>query len=210
LPRVLRIMEQVCSALQFAHDRSVVHRDIKPANIRMTADDSVKVTDFGTAKILQYGAAHQTAATGTPGYMSPEQIKGRAVDGRADIFSLGVMLYEMMTGKKPFTGQDIAAVFYRILNEQPAPPQSIDPSIHPGVSSTIMKALAKSPNQRYQSCTELLEDLRNYRPGGRSVAPPDPQQLRPAAASPRIAEARKTTFTADMPQIPGLQTEMPK
>src|SRR6202051_5340124 len=90
LPRLLRIMEQVCSALQFAHDNKVVHRDIKPANIMLGTDDHVKITDFGTAKIMQYGAQQQTSATGTPSYMSPEQIKGKAIDGRADIFSLGV------------------------------------------------------------------------------------------------------------------------
>src|SRR6266704_1559507 len=105
LPRTLRIMEQTCGALQFAHERNVVHRDIKPANLMLTADDTVKVTDFGTAKILQFGTVQQTAhVMGTPSYMSPEQVKGRAVDGRSDIFSLGVMLYEMVTGEKPFPG----------------------------------------------------------------------------------------------------------
>jgi len=168
LPRVLRIMEQTCSALQFAHERNVVHRDIKPANIMLTGDDTVKVTDFGTAKILQFGTMQQTAhVMGTPSYMSPEQVKGRAVDGRSDIFSLGVMLYEMVTGEKPFPGQNITTVIYKIVNEEPIPPRQIDPSIHPGISSVVMKALAKEPEMRYQSCREMLEDLRNYR----SVAP---------------------------------------
>jgi serine/threonine-protein kinase len=164
LPRVLRIMEQTCSALQFAHERNVVHRDIKPANIMLTADDTVKVTDFGTAKILQFGTMQQTAhVMGTPSYMSPEQVKGRAVDGRSDIFSLGVLLYEMVTGEKPFPGQNITTVIYKIVNEEPVPPRQIDPSIHPGISAVVMKALAKEPEARYQSCREMLEDLRNYR-----------------------------------------------
>jgi len=170
LPRVLRIMEQTCSALQFAHERNVVHRDIKPANIMLTGDDTVKVTDFGTAKILQFGTMQQTAhVMGTPSYMSPEQVKGRAVDGRSDIFSLGVLLYEMVTGEKPFPGQNITTVIYKIVNEEPVPPRQIDPSIHPGISAVVMKALAKEPETRYQSCREMLEDLRNYRsiaPGG--------------------------------------------
>jgi hypothetical protein len=170
LPRVLRIMEQTCSALQFAHERNVVHRDIKPANIMLTADDTVKITDFGTAKILQFGTMQQTAhVMGTPSYMSPEQVKGRAVDGRSDIFSLGVLLYEMVTGEKPFPGQNITTVIYKIVNEEPVPPRQIDPSIHPGISAVVMKALAKEPEARYQSCREMLEDLRNYRsiaPGG--------------------------------------------
>ena len=168
LPRTLRIMEQTCSALQFAHERNVVHRDIKPANLMLTADDTVKITDFGTAKILQFGTVQQTAhVMGTPSYMSPEQVKGRAVDGRSDIFSLGVMLYEMVTGEKPFPGQNITTVIYKIVNEDPVPPRQIDPSIHPGISAAVMKALEKEPEQRYQSCREMLEDLKNYR----SVAP---------------------------------------
>ena len=164
LPRTLRIMEQTCSALQFAHERNVVHRDIKPANLMLTADDSVKITDFGTAKILQFGTVQQTAhVMGTPSYMSPEQVKGRAVDGRSDIFSLGVMLYEMVTGEKPFPGQNITTVIYKIVNEAPVPPRQIDPSIHPGISAVVMRALEKEPEQRYQSCREMLEDLKNYR-----------------------------------------------
>jgi serine/threonine protein kinase len=164
LPRTLRIMDQTCSALQFAHERNVVHRDIKPANLMLTADDTVKITDFGTAKILQFGSTQQTShVMGTPSYMSPEQVKGRAVDGRSDIFSLGVMLYEMITGEKPFPGQNITTVIYKIVNEDAVPPRQIDPSIHPGISTVVMKALAKEPEQRYQSCREMLEDLRNYR-----------------------------------------------
>jgi len=170
LPRTLRIMEQTCSALQFAHERNVIHRDIKPANLMLTADDTVKVTDFGTAKILQFGTVQQTAhVMGTPSYMSPEQVKGRAVDGRSDIFSLGVMLYEMVTGEKPFPGQNITTVIYKIVNEDPVPPRQINPSIHPGISAIVMRALEKEPDQRYQNCREMLEDLRSYRtlaPGG--------------------------------------------
>jgi serine/threonine-protein kinase len=164
LPRVLRIMEQTCSALQFAHDRNIVHRDIKPGNLMLTPDDTVKVTDFGTAKILQFGTVQQTAhVVGTPSYMSPEQIKGKVVDGRSDIFSLGVVLYEMVTGEKPFPGQNITTVIYKIVNEEPTAPRDIDSSIHPGLNDIIMKSLAKEPAARYQSCRELFEDLRNYR-----------------------------------------------
>jgi serine/threonine-protein kinase len=164
LPRVLRIMEQTCSALQFAHDRNIVHRDIKPANLMLTPDDTVKVTDFGTAKILQFGTVQQTAQVmGTPSYMSPEQVKGKAVDGRSDIFSLGVLLYEMVTGEKPFPGQNITTVIYKIVHEEPLAPRQLDPSLHPGLNAIILKALAKEPSARYQSCRELIEDLRNYR-----------------------------------------------
>jgi serine/threonine protein kinase len=164
VPRILRILEQTCSALQFAHERNVIHRDIKPANLMLTADDTVKITDFGTAKILQFGTVQQTThVMGTPSYMSPEQVKGRAVDGRSDIFSLGVMLYEMLTGEKPFPGQSITTVIYKIVNEEPIPPRQLNPAIHPGLNDIVMRALAKEPEDRYQSCRELQEDLKNYR-----------------------------------------------
>ena len=184
-PRVLRIMEQTCNALQFAHERNIVHRDIKPANLMLTADDTVKVTDFGTAKILQFGTVQQTThVMGTPSYMSPEQVKGRPVDGRSDIFSLGVMLYEMLTGEKPFPGQSITTVIYKIVNEDPIPPRQLNPTIHPGLNSIAMRALAKEPEVRYQSCREMIEDLRNYRALGGSELNPDATMISPRAGSP--------------------------
>jgi serine/threonine protein kinase len=186
--RVLRIMEQTCSALQFAHERNIVHRDVKPANLMLTADDTVKVTDFGTAKILQFGTVQQTThVMGTPSYMSPEQVKGRPVDGRSDIFSLGVMLYEMLTGEKPFPGQSITTVIYKIVNEDPVPPRQLNPSIHPGLNSIAMRALAKEPEVRYQTCREMIEDLRNYRALGGSEQNPDATMISPRAGSPMAA-----------------------
>jgi serine/threonine protein kinase len=207
LPRLLRIMDQICSALQFAHDNKVVHRDIKPANIMLCADDHVKITDFGTAKIMQYGAAQQTSATGTPSYMSPEQIRGKAVDGRADIFSLGVMLYEMTTGQKPFQAPDVATVLYRILNQDPEPPQKLNPSISQGVSSTIMKALSKSPHLRYESCREFLDDLKNYRPGENTGSAPAAKRMaeRPPAREVPASDGKQKNFKAEMPKIPGVE-----
>src|ERR1700732_3044648 len=188
VPRVLRIMEQTCSALQFAHERNIVHRDIKPANLMLTADDTVKVTDFGTAKILQFGTVQQTAhVMGTPSYMSPEQVKGRAVDGRSDIFSLGVMLYEMVTGEKPFPGQNITTVIYKIVNEEPVPPKQVDPTIHAGISAVVMKALAKDPDVRYQNCREMLEDLRNYRSVGTAGSPSSTMMLSGDAVNATVA-----------------------
>jgi serine/threonine protein kinase len=205
LSRLLRIMEQVCSALQYAHDHNVVHRDIKPANIMLAPDDFVKITDFGTAKILAYGASQQGTAMGTPGYMSPEQIKGKAVDGRTDIFSLGVMLYEMTTGQKPFRGQDVATVLYHVLNEEPAPPHQLNPGIPLGVSSTILKALTKSPHLRYENCRELLDDLKHYRPGvDRSETAGEPP-IRVTKPGLPVREKGANHFQADMPQIPGVQ-----
>jgi serine/threonine protein kinase len=182
VPRLLRIMEQTCSALQFAHERNVVHRDIKPANLMLTADDTVKVTDFGTAKILQFGTAQQTThVMGTPSYMSPEQVKGRPVDGRSDIFSLGVMFYEMLTGEKPFPGQSVTTVIYKIVNEDPIPPRQLNSAIHPGLNDIVMRALAKEPEVRYQNCREMQEDLRNYRSMGAGGNNPDATMVSPRA-----------------------------
>jgi serine/threonine protein kinase len=205
LPRVLRIMEQACNALQFAHENNIVHRDIKPANVMLTGDDTVKVTDFGTAKILQFGTVQQTAhVMGTPSYMSPEQVKGRAVDGRTDIFSLGVMFYEMITGEKPFPGESITTVIYKIVNEQPVPPRTIDPTIHPGISAAVLRALAKEPEDRYQSCHEFLEDLRNYR----NVA----AEGNPRATVPSLANrnAQPNATVAMNPGLRGMAAENPQ
>ncbi|HET7151822.1 MAG TPA: serine/threonine-protein kinase, partial [Candidatus Acidoferrum sp.] len=204
LPRTLRIMEQTCSALQFAHERNVVHRDIKPANLMLTADDTVKITDFGTAKILQFGTMQQTShVMGTPSYMSPEQVKGRAVDGRSDIFSLGVMLYEMVAAEKPFPGQNITTVIYKIVNEDPVPPRQIDPSIHPGISAVVMRALAKEPEQRYQSCRQMLEDLRNYRNLGSAANPNSTMVMGGASPAATVISANPPArnFPGDDPSV---------
>jgi eukaryotic-like serine/threonine-protein kinase len=220
LARVLQIMEQVCSALQYAHERNVVHRDIKPANVLISADQTVKLTDFGTAKILEYGAVQQTAIMGTPGYMSPEQVKGKAIDGRSDIFSLGVMLYELTTGKRPFRGPDVASILYKILNEEPPSPQTLDTTIPTGMANVIMRAISKEPARRYQSCRALMDDLRNNtsdRPDSRApgptvamhapVASSSPSNAAPANITPQTpvaAEPKTGGFAAEMPKIPGV------
>ncbi len=199
LPRVMRIMEQAGAALDFAHQNSVVHRDIKPANLLLTADDTVKVTDFGTAKILQKGATQTGAILGTPSYMSPEQVKGKPVDGRSDIFSLGVILYELVTGEKPFPGQNVTTVIYKIVNEEPIPPREIDNSVHTGLSYVIMRALSKEPDLRYQSCKELVEDLKNYKTlggGTDSATVVMPGRQRPKEVEEAIARMAATTQAA--------------
>ena len=163
LPRTLHIIEQTASALDYAHQRNIVHRDVKPANLMITDDDTVKITDFGTAKILRFNTTQTAQVIGTPSYMSPEQIKGKSVDGRSDIFSLGVILYEMVTGEKPFPGQDVTTVIYKIVSEEPISPRELAPSIHPGLAAVIMQALSKDPTERFQTCAELLRALKNHR-----------------------------------------------
>jgi serine/threonine protein kinase len=199
LPRVTKLMEQICSALDFAHQRNVVHRDIKPANLMLNSDDTVKITDFGTAKILQFGTAQTAHVMGTPSYMSPEQVKGKPVDGRSDIFSLGVILYELMTGEKPFPGQNITTVIYKIINEEPIPPRSLDSSIHPGLSDVITHALAKDPSARFQNCHELLDALKNYHD---IVTPEATVRMPPANNLTAGAGTRTTAQPARPPLLP--------
>jgi len=172
IPRIMKIMEQACGGLGYAHQHNVIHRDVKPANIMLTPDDTVKITDFGMAKILQLGTTQTGQIVGTPSYMSPEQIKGKPVDGRSDIFSLGVMLYELVTGEKPFPGSEVTTVIYKIVHEDPIAPLELDSSVHPGLNHVITKALEKDPDRRYQTCYELLDDLRRFRDlGSRELTP---------------------------------------
>ena len=193
LARVLRLMQQACSALEFAHQHNVVHRDIKPANLILTPDDTLKISDFGTAKILQFQTAQTGQIVGTPSYMSPEQIKGRPVDGRSDIFSLGGVLYELLTGEKPFPGDTITAVIYKIVSEEPAAPRDLDASIHPGLSAIVLRALAKSPDARFRSCVQLFDALQNYRdyqPGNDASVAPEPAArfvAEPAESAPSVS-----------------------
>jgi hypothetical protein len=203
---VLRLMQQACSALDFAHRNNVIHRDIKPANLILTQDDALKISDFGTAKIMQFNTAQSGQIVGTPSYMSPEQIKGRPVDGRSDIFSLGGVLYELLTGVKPFPGDSITSVIYKIVSEEPKPPQEMDGSIHPGLSAVVLRALAKTPEARFQSCVQFFDALQNYReyqpssypggtpePAGRVVAETsEPTEEVPELLLPQAAEPAKS------------------
>ncbi|PYP91881.1 MAG: hypothetical protein DMG65_06160 [Candidatus Angelobacter sp. Gp1-AA117] len=159
---IIQISRQVCKGLDYAHSHGIVHRDIKPANMMITANGTVKIMDFGIAKAG--GSMTNTGQVlGTPNYMSPEQVKGKPLDGRSDLFSFGVMLYEMVTGEKPFVGQNITTIIYKIVHENPIPPRDLDVTIHPGLSAVVTKALAKPPDERYQSGAELAHDLENYK-----------------------------------------------
>jgi serine/threonine protein kinase len=168
---IIPMYDQVCSALDHAHQHSIVHRDIKPANIMILDNGLVKVTDFGIAKVMSMGMTQAGQVLGTPNYMSPEQVKGRQVDGRSDIFSLGIILYDLVTGEMPFGGQNITTVIYKIINENPIPPRELDATIHPGLSYVICKALAKSPDERYQTCRELADNLKNFKYLAGQVSP---------------------------------------
>jgi len=162
---VLQLTRQICRGLDYAHSNGIVHRDIKPANIMITANGSVKIMDFGIAK--SGGQVTNTGQVlGTPNYMAPEQVKGRQLDGRSDLFSLGVILYEMLTGEKPFVGQNVTTIIYKIVNENPITPRDLDVTVHPGLSAIVTKALAKAPDDRYQTGADLVRDLENYKLAG--------------------------------------------
>jgi serine/threonine-protein kinase len=160
--RAIRIAIGVLEALEYIHANGVVHRDLKPENIMVDADDNVKLIDFGiasdsAARRLTY--ANFTATLGTPNYISPEQVKGKRGDGRSDIFSVGVILYEMLTGKLPFSGPSpMAAMNDRLLNH-PTPPRVADPSISPQLQEILYRALEREPAKRYARAHEFIRDL---------------------------------------------------
>src|SRR5580765_264858 len=165
---VVQLTRQICRGLDYAHSNGIVHRDIKPANIMITANGTVKIMDFGIAK--SGGQVTNTGQVlGTPNYMSPEQVKGRPLDGRSDLFGMGVILYEMLTGEKPFAGQNVTTIIYKIVNENPIAPRDLDVTVHPGLSAIVTKALAKAPDDRYQTGADMVRDLENYKLAGQTL-----------------------------------------
>src|SRR5437588_7442668 len=165
---VIELSRQMCKGLDYAHSNGIIHRDIKPANIMITADGTVKIMDFGIAK-AGGGMTNTGQVLGTPNYMSPEQVKGKQLDGRSDLFSFGVILYGMITGEKPFVGQNVTTIIYKIVNESPIAPRDLDVTVHPGLSAVVTKALAKAPDDRYQSGAQLMNDLEKYKSLGSNL-----------------------------------------
>ena len=156
---VLQIAFKCCGALEYAAKEGVVHRDIKPANLMIAGGTDVKISDFGAA-YLRRTQAVQTAAMGSPYYMSPEQIRGITVDGRSDQFSLAVIGYQLLAGKRPFTAESVAAILYQIAEEQPAPLSSLRTDLPRAVDAVFERALAKKREERYPSCSAFAEDLK--------------------------------------------------
>jgi tRNA A-37 threonylcarbamoyl transferase component Bud32 len=163
LERAVDIALQISDALDYAHQRGVIHRDVNPSNIILLENGQVKVTDFGLAKLVSDSspdASQSGVFHGTLDYASPEQILGQEVDGRSDIFSLGVIVYEMLTGERPFRGKNITSVILRLLSEEPLPFTALGPHLPPELKDILSKAMAKDVTQRYQTCAELGQDLR--------------------------------------------------
>ncbi len=158
--RSVAIAAAVAEGLAYAHDRGIVHRDVKPGNIMVLADGRVKIMDFGIARLTQPAVKTQTGVLlGSPQYMAPEQIIGQPLDHRADIFSLGLVLYEMLTGARPFQGNDIPELTFKVANLPAAPPSHLAPDLPPVIDFIIARALKKRPDDRYSSATELAKDL---------------------------------------------------
>jgi serine/threonine-protein kinase len=160
--QIVDVGVQVCAGLDYAHEMKVIHRDIKPANIMITRQNVAKIMDFGISKAAG-SLTSNSQVLGTPNYMAPEQVKGLDINGRADLFSFGVVLYEMSTGERPFAGQNVTTIIYKIVNENPVPPSEVEMSVHPGLSAVISKCLRKDPEERYKTGAALAHDLENYR-----------------------------------------------
>ena len=184
----LAVTADICAALDVAHAAGIVHRDIKPANVMLTPAGEVKVLDFGIARAAaDTSAMTQTAAViGTAAYLSPEQARGEHVDGRSDLYSTGCLLYELLTGVPPFSGDSPVAVAYQHVREEPRPPSVYDDSLAPQVDAVVLKAMAKNPAHRYASAQEMREDL-----------------LRARAGEPVAASAGSTT-QAELPPVPAV------
>jgi serine/threonine protein kinase len=201
LERVARIIRQIGEALDAAHARGLVHRDVKPGNVLVTSQpdgedaDFCYLTDFGVSTWTASSAATITMTgqmVGTASYVAPEQIDGGTVDGRADLYSLGCVLYECLTGRPPFSGRQAAAILYAHLHEEPPPPSSIRPDLPAGVDDVTTRALRKAPGERYASCRELTHDLDGALAGTNSPRAKVPLATAPSRASTRGSVRRST------------------
>jgi serine/threonine-protein kinase len=173
--RALEVVGEILQALDYSHRNGIVHRDIKPGNVMLTRSGDVKVMDFGIARAVAQSAATMTqtaAVIGTAQYLSPEQARGEHVDPRSDVYSVGCLLYELLTGVPPFTGDSPVAVAYQHVRENPVPPSRLNPDVTPDVDAIVMKALAKNPVNRYQSAADMRADITRALAGQRVEATP--------------------------------------
>src|SRR5579883_2003158 len=210
---MLRILRQTALALDYAHGKGIIHRDIKPANIMTDEDGAVKVTDFGIARIASAGHSTETRGiTGTPDYMSPEHVQGLEVDGRSDQFSLAVIAYEILTGERPFTGEHLSTVIFKIVGEEPEPAHRINGTLTQQIDDVLRKGLAKKPEGRYANCSAFVGALemacaesRGWRTlaAGSSAAMPTVSIESPAAPEPRAIHKLPDFARPDPVDLPG-------
>jgi len=202
--RALELTDGILRALDYSHRGGIVHRDIKPANVMLTNSGEVKVMDFGIARAMADSAATMTQTAqviGTAQYLSPEQARGERVDARSDIYSTGCVLYELLTGQPPFTGDSPVAIAYQHVREDPIPPSHIDPEIPKWADAIVLKAMAKDPFQRYQSAAEMRADIQRVLSG----LPVDPQTMALATSYQQYGGAADRTRTMTATDVPSVQ-----
>lgn len=185
IDKISKIAARIAGALNYAHENQVVHRDIKPANIMITSNWDVKIMDFGIAQIPTGSRTQLGTVLGSPKYMAPEQVDGKPTDGKTDIYALGVVLYEMLTGITPFNGDNLSAILYKILNEAPVPPSTLNPRVPPVFDRIVLRVLSKRTEDRYQTAREFARDLRNLDTAlPQGVGPIKPAQTGQVSRSP--------------------------
>lgn len=194
LEQKLDLAIQICHGLHFAHEHQIIHRDIKPENIRIVDSTRVKIVDFGIARLGTDSLTVTQGSIGTPRYMSPEQIRGEKIDHRADIFSFGVLLYELISGQNPFAGDKITTVIYRILHEEPAPIDLQDEAFGQALFKVLARCLEKDPNKRYQDCLSVAHDLEIIRAEWEEA-------FATAAYQHTLTQADSPTFGARLPTL---------
>ncbi|HTF41505.1 MAG TPA: Stk1 family PASTA domain-containing Ser/Thr kinase [Propionibacteriaceae bacterium] len=202
--RALELTQGVLEALSYSHKAGIVHRDIKPANVMLTPNGGVKVMDFGIARAVADTSATMTqtaAVIGTAQYLSPEQARGETVDARSDLYSTGCLLYELLAGRPPFVGDSPVSVAYQHVREAPVPPSQLDPEITPEIDAVVLKALAKDPDDRYQSAAEMRADIARLLSGEQTTAQRTTAVV-PMAAGAMAANAYDTpTHVAGPPTV---------
>ena len=195
--RAVEIAAQVAEGLAYAHQHGVVHRDVKPANIMILQNGMAKITDFGIARMRVAEVHTQTGVVlGSPRYMSPEQVAGKRADPRSDLFSLGVILYEMLTGRPPFTGDDVSSIMFQIMNLVPPPPSTVNPAIPAMLDFIVAKALAKAADDRYSDAAEFARDLRESMKHAQAAGQ---APVARAAAQPRLDTEAAHTLARSLP-----------
>ncbi|MBV9758196.1 MAG: serine/threonine protein kinase, partial [Alphaproteobacteria bacterium] len=213
IPEVARVMRDLLDALQYSHEHGVVHRDIKPANMMLTPAGRVKVADFGVARIESSSMTQVGTVIGTPAYMSPEQLAGQTVDSRSDIYSAGVVLYQLLTGDRPYHGNNLTSIYHQAMNAEPVPPSKLAVTVPPAFDPVVARAMAKRPGERYATAAEFAgaidaaatESPAEFGPEEgdatvvtRSVKPaaarPAPRPTAPAPAAARPRSSRTPMF----------------
>jgi serine/threonine-protein kinase len=201
---LLSIFRQTAAALDYAHKKGIVHRDIKPANIMIHEDGTAKITDFGVAKIMSQQMTLSGTMMGTPSYMSPEQVQSTPITGRADQFSLAVIVYEALTGEKPFAAEYMPTLLYKIVREDPVPPQRLNTTLNAQLETALRKALAKIPEDRYETCTDFITALAaacnaspNWTPIPRGASPQMPTAGSDAELAETVADIRQPVAGSD-------------